>query len=256
MKQHLAALTYAQYHWSVIPIRAFDKRPLTKWQEYQQRCASVDEINQWYQHWPNANVGIVTGSISSIVVLDIDPEHGGVKNLAAWEKQYGSLPHTVEVKTGGGGRHLYFKHPGGVVHNKAGIAPGIDIRGDGGCVVAPPSTHSSGKHYTWAKGHEPGEINIADCPAWLLGLIRGEGKPIGHTAAYWRQFVREGVPEGERNNGIASLTGHLLWHGVDPDVVQELLLCWNRVRAQPPLDDEEVVRIVQSITRLHEQEEE
>ena len=64
--------------------------------------------------------------------------------------------------------------------------------------------------------------------------------------------MSEGVNRGERNNSVASLAGHLLWHGVDPAVVLELLLCWNRVRCRPPLDDEEVARAVLSITRLHE----
>jgi hypothetical protein len=72
---------------------------------------------------------------------------------------------------------------------------------------------------------------------------------------YWRKLVADGVTEGERNNTIASLTGHLLWHGVDPDVVLELLLCWNRVRCRPPLPDDEVIRTVDSIARLHQQRE-
>jgi hypothetical protein len=253
MKQHIAALQYAQYHWSVIPIRAYDKRPLIKWQEFQQHCASVSEITEWYQQWTNANVGIVTGIISGIVVLDIDPAHGGDKSVSDWEQQHGPLPRTVEVKTGGGGRHLYFKHPGGLVHNKVGIAPGIDLRGDGGCVVAPPSIHPSGNTYTWVKRHEPGEIAIAELPTWLLKMVTVKGRSAGHSVDYWRQLVHQGVVEGERNSTIASLAGHLFWHGVDSDVVQDLILCWNRVRCQPPLEDDEVVHTVQSITRLHEQ---
>jgi hypothetical protein len=63
------------------------------------------------------------------------------------------------------------------------------------------------------------------------------------------------VPEGERNTTVASLTGHLLWHGVDPEVTMELLLCWNRVRCRPPLTDDEVIRTVLSITRLHRRRE-
>jgi hypothetical protein len=77
-----AALQFARYHWSVIPMRARDKRPLIKWLEYQQRLATEDEINEWYQLWPSANVGIVTGAISGLVVLDIDPRHGGEQSLA------------------------------------------------------------------------------------------------------------------------------------------------------------------------------
>ena len=70
---------------------------------------------------------------------------------------------------------------------------------------------------------------------------------------YWRNIIKQGPPEGERNTTIASLTGHLLWHGVDTEVVQELLLCWNRVRCRPALSDDEVVHTVYSVARLHEQ---
>jgi hypothetical protein len=246
-----AALQFARYHWSVIPMRARDKRPLIKWLEYQQRLATEDEINEWYQLWPSANVGIVTGAISGLVVLDIDPRHGGEQSLAQWEKIFDPLPVTLEARTGGGGRHVYFKHPGGVIHNRAGIASGIDLRGDGGCVVAPPSIHSSGKAYTWLSGHEPGKVALAELPGWLLKLVRSDDKVPGHGLGHWRQLVTEGVAEGERNNTMASLSGHLLWHGVDADVVMELLLCWNRIRCAPPLDDDEVIHTVLSISRLH-----
>jgi hypothetical protein len=83
--------------------------------------------------------------------------------------------------------------------------------------------------------------------------VIGRGSRQGHPPAYWRGVVTEGVPEGRRNSTIASLAGHLLWHEVDPDVVSELLLCWNRQRCRPPLSDEEVLRTVGSITRLHRQ---
>jgi hypothetical protein len=249
------ALQYAGYHWSVIPMRAHDKRPLIKWQKYQLQRASTDEITDWYQHWPEANVGIVTGVISGLVVLDIDPRHGGDNSLSQWEIEHGPLPHTVEARTGGGGRHIYFRHPGGVIHNRAGLAPGIDLRGDGGCVVAPPSVHRSGHRYRWLQNHEPANSKLADLPGWLLAELQDTVRSPGHSMAYWQQLVREGIGEGERNNTIASLSGHLLWHGVDADVVTELLVCWNRVRCSPPLDDDEVIRTVQSITRLHQQNE-
>ncbi len=80
------------------------------------------------------------------------------------------------------------------------------------------------------------------------------GPRAGRSLTEWRALVREGVPEGTRNSTIASLTGHLLWHGVDPDVALELLLAWNRLRCRPPLDDDEVAGVVASIARLHRQE--
>jgi len=251
---HAAALQFARYHWCVIPMRARDKRPLIKWLEYQHRLATENEINKWYQQWTSANVGIVTGAISGLVVLDIDPRHGGEQSLAQWEKFYEPLPLTLEARTGGGGRHVYFKHPGGVIHNRAGLAPGIDLRGDGGCVVAPPSIHSSGKAYTWMSGHEPEKVALAELPGWLSSLVRSDAKSPRYSLGHWRKLVSKGAAEGVRNNTIASLSGHLLSHDVDPEVVVELLLCWNRLRCSPPLDDDEVIQTVLSISRLHRQD--
>jgi hypothetical protein len=247
-----AAQEYQKLLWSVIPMRARDKRPAIRWQEFQQRRASRQEIHEWFERWSEGNVGIVTGSISGLVVLDIDPKHGGEESLNQLIREHGPLPLTIESNTGGGGRHLYFSYPSGVVRNKVGLAPGIDVRGEGGCVVAPPSVHSSGKAYAWRKGHAPGETPLAPLPSWLLSLMTGSKAQPGHSLDYWRDLIRAAVPEGERNNTIASLAGHLLWHGVDPDVTEELLLCWNRIRCRPPMSDQEVTRTVQSIIRLHE----
>jgi hypothetical protein len=82
--------------------------------------------------------------------------------------------------------------------------------------------------------------------------MTGRAEHSGHGLKYWRELIHKAVPEGTRNSTIASLAGHLLWHGVDAEVVLELLLCWNRVRCSPPLGDDEVLRTVESITRLHE----
>ena len=248
-----AALDYLKRHWSVIPMRARDKRPAIRWQEYQQRRADKKEIHEWCERWPDGNVGIVTGAISGLVVLDVDPRHGGDESLDQFIREHGPLPLTIESRTGGGGRHLYFSCPGDMVRNKVGLERGIDVRGEGGCVVAPPSVHSSGKAYAWREGHAPNEAPLAPLPSWLLSAMTGSKVHPGHSLSYWRELIREGVPEGERNKTLASLAGHMLWHGVDPDVALELLLCWNRIRCQPPLSDKEVGHTVQSITRLHEE---
>jgi hypothetical protein len=89
---------------------------------------------------------------------------------------------------------------------------------------------------------------LATLPRWIIVPIRGPR--VGRSLSDWRQLVREGV--GQRNSAIASLTGHMLWHGIDPDVALELLLAWNRVRCRPPLDDAEVAQVVASIARLHD----
>lgn len=148
----------------MIPVQPRGKRPLVAWREFQQRIACEDEIAQWFSRWPDANLGIVTGQVSGIVVVDVDPRHGGFASLAGAELRHGLLTATVEAATGGGGRHLYFAHPGEKTPNRVAIWPGIDLRGDGGCVVAPPSVHPSGRRYVWVAGHSPQEMALAPLP--------------------------------------------------------------------------------------------
>jgi hypothetical protein len=202
-----AALRYLSHGWSVIPVRGGEKRPLIRWQPYQKKRPTIDQVTGWFADHPEANIGIVTGALSGLVVLDVDPAHGGDESLIALENRYGGLPDTVEAQTGGGGRHLYFRHPGGTVHNKVGLAPGIDLRGDGGLIVAPPSLHPSGRRYAWEVSHHPDDVPLAAMPAWLLELVREEGEPRAHTLRHWRTLVRDGVAEGERNSSLASLVG-------------------------------------------------
>jgi hypothetical protein len=251
---HEAIHYYMRRGWSIIPIRSGDKRPLVRWEEFQHRRAAEEEARGWFRTRQDAGVGIVTGAVSGLVVIDVDVRHGGDAGLKELECEHGQLPSTVECRTGGGGRHLYFAHPGGLIRNKVGLAPGVDLRADGGYVVAPPSVHSSGVRYTWVEGRDPGSTAIAPLPDWVLQLAVDQPSRRGHSVAYWRQLVSDGVPEGERNNTIASLTGHLLRNGVDPAVAMELLLCWNRVRCRPPLPDDEVAAVVESITRIHERD--
>lgn len=182
-----AALAAVARGWSVIPVRARDKRPLIAWQEHQQRRADAEQVRAWYAEWPNANLGIVTGAVSGLVVIDVDPKHGGEASLADLERRHGPLPRTVEAVSGGGGRHLYFAHPGGHVTNRAGMAPGIDVRGDGGMIVAPPSVHPSGARYVWKAGRAPDELTLAPLPGWLLNTFVATNTHPGHALAYWRR---------------------------------------------------------------------
>lgn len=163
-----AALAALGRGWSVIPILERSKRPAIAWREFQSHRATAAQLEVWLHHMPRANIAAVTGALSGIVVMDIDPQHGGEESLAEIEREIGKLPETVESRTGGGGRHLYFAHPGGHVGNRAGIRPGVDLRGDGGCIVLPPSTHPSGRAYEWRPGHAPGERPLSPLPAFFL----------------------------------------------------------------------------------------
>ena len=163
-----AALDYLARGWSVIPMRETAKRPAVPWKAYQKKAVSKKTLSRWFQRSPDYNVGIVTGELSGLVVLDVDPRHGGRESLREFEREFGPLPETVASVTGGGGRHYYYSHPGGTIPNRVNIKPGIDLRGDGGCIVAPPSVHPSGKRYRWAKGRSPAQMQLARLPDWLV----------------------------------------------------------------------------------------
>jgi putative DNA primase/helicase len=128
------------------------KHPMT---EHGCKDATTDQrtIEEWWTRWPSANIGLPTGTISGYVVIDVDFRSGGLDSLATLEKRKGSLPATVEALTGNG-LHLYYRCQGVLVKNGVGLLPGIDVRGEGGYVVAPPSLHANGKRYEWIKGGE------------------------------------------------------------------------------------------------------
>jgi hypothetical protein len=195
--------------------------------------------------WPrDVNVGIATGA--GLVVLDIDYRHDGGDALAELEHRHRRLPPTVSAETGGGGEHLYFSTRTKVGCSVGKLGHGLDVRGDGGYVVGPPSIHpDTGRPYVW--DNHPDEVELAPLPAWLLGLLveQNAGKP--RPVSEWRSLALEGVKAGGRNQGAARLAGHLLARGVDPYVALELVRSWNTCRNQPPLTDTEVQRTVESI---------
>jgi hypothetical protein len=145
--------------------------------------------------------------------------------------------------------HLYFAvdHP---IGNRAGLAPGIDLRGDGGFVVAPPLVHASGRRYMWELGASPDDVALALAPEWLLQRMRSD-RPTGAARApdEWAALVRGPIAKGARNDSLARLAGYLLRRRPAPHVVLELVRAVNQARCTPPLSDEEIVRTVDSIAR-------
>jgi putative DNA primase/helicase len=218
------------------------------------RDASKDPkvLERWFRD-SQLNIGIATGATSGLIALDIDPRHDGEATLATLEQKHGQLPPTWRFLTGGGGEHILFRHPGHLVPNSAGkLGPGIDVRGDGGYIVAPPSRHVFGRAYAVSVDHHPDEVGLAGCPSWLLSLIRsGEtgDKAAMKSARDWRAVVGGEVSEGKRNRTIASLAGHLLRNRIDPWVTLDLLAAWNQTHCRPPLSENEVVTTVRSIAR-------
>ena len=155
------------------------------------------------------------------------------------------MPETVESQTGGGGRHIFFKHPGGKIPNSAGkVGPGLDIRGDGGYIVTAPSLHISGRRYEWEASSDPGEVPVAEAPGWLLAMLgNGKSKPAAPVAQLGR------IVEGARNNALASLAGTMQRRGMTEAAILAALRTENATRYDPPLADSEVESIAKGIAR-------
>jgi hypothetical protein len=118
------------------------KHPRVAWPAGQR--VDAEQVQRWARRWPNANVGVIAGAVSDLLVLDVDPGHGGAESLARLESRYGALPPTLTSHTGSGGLHIAFAHPGVRIGPSAGkLGPGLDVRGDRGLIVAPPSLHHS-----------------------------------------------------------------------------------------------------------------
>lgn len=201
-------------------------------------------IRDWWRRWPEANVGIVTGRASGLVVIDVDGE-AGEESIAMLEADYGPLPESWEQLTGGGGRHLVFRRPDmDKVGNRVRLAPGLDIRGDDGYIVAEPSNHVSGGAYYWEAAHHPADIPLAALPhAWLELLTEparpGRG-PVEIPAA---------LPEGQRNDGLFRLGASMRARGLSDGAIEAALLAENQARCTPPLPPGEVRSIAQSCCR-------
>jgi hypothetical protein len=220
----LAALTYAARGWPIVPLHtpsaegcsceqdcggSVGKHPRTP-HGLHDASRQPDQLWSWWHRWPDANVGIRTGRESSIVVLDVDPRHGGEDSLAALESTYEALPETLTAQSGGGGQHRYFRHPGARLPNSAEVGgyAGMDVRGDGGYIVAPPSLHQSGQIYRWQEPTHP----LAPLPEWLSALLmhrlerpklasrRRHQAPLGAGEQSWLQVALERARPGTRNS--------------------------------------------------------
>ena len=205
--------------------------------------ATTDEktIHDWWDRWPNANIGIRLGSESGCFALDIDPRHGGDQSLNELIARYGPLPNTREQRSGGGGRHNLFRHPGRAVHvpnSSSNLAPGIDVRGDDSYIVAAPSLHKSGHRYQW----DGLDHTIAPAPQWLLDLILAPPTLGGDSSE-----PEKIITEGRRHGALLKLAGSMRARGMTKEAIESALLVDNQQRCHPPLSAEEVRAIAHSM---------
>src|SRR5262245_42982440 len=151
---------------------------------------------------PEANLGVAT---QRLVVIDVDPRHGGDESLRALEREHGEMPLTWRALTGGGGQHIIFACPDGVeISNVVAanlenppLGPGIDVRARGGYIVAPPSRHICGGVYCWSVDHHPAETEVAPAPDWMIERLtraRGagtasDGAPEATPSKTWQRLT-------------------------------------------------------------------
>lgn len=254
-----AALAYASRGWAVIPAHGVSprgrctcgspscaspaKHPLTR-HGLQDATTDPSMIRRWWGQWPRANVAVRTGVESGLVVLDIDlPD--GFASLRRLEGRHAPLGRSLVARTGSGGVHLFLAHPGDnvAISNRASsvLGPGLDVRGDGGYVIAPPSRHVLGGTYRWRMDGPPQAM-----PDWLVETLapRRPAEPQrlsprtlvrgGPRACAWAavaldretEAVRRS-PEGLRNhtlNRAAFVLGQIVGGGhLERDHVASLL---------------------------------
>lgn len=239
------ALRYARRGLAVFPLRPRGKEPLTK---NGCRDATCDEgqITRWWKRWPDANIGMATGAASGgIVVLDVDNDDDrgvyGSDSVMLWESEFSPVPATWMSLTGRGGVHYLFRSER-PVRNRAGVLDGVDVRGDGGYIVVPPSVHPNGRAYEWEASSfdlsEPAELTED-----LYGLMtggRGEGQ---------RFEMPEEAPQGTRNETLFKFAASLQAKGLSDAAILGAALAENRARCRPPLEEGEVRALVQSALR-------
>jgi hypothetical protein len=202
-----------------------------------------DIINSWWAARPDCNLAIACGAKSNLFVVDIDSEEGELE-LTKLELEHGALPATAAAITAKG-RHLYFRHPGQRVPNSVKkILPGIDVRGDGGYAISPPSTHESGWPYRWSVDCAD---TIAAPPDWLVTVVcKTNSVTPAAPPSDWQALIAD-IPEGQRDVSLTRLCGYLLRHYVAPALVHDLIHMVNATRCRPPLPDSDVDRICNSI---------
>lgn len=241
-----AALKYASLGLKVFPCIPKTKKPMTT-HGFHDATTEAKTIKSWWTKNPDANIGIATGAVSGILIIDVDRRNGGDYSWDELINTYGPVPETPYSFTGNG-RHFFFKHPGRFIQcSQSKFAAGIDIKADGGYIIAPPSIHPDGPTYGWEASSEIGDIQPAALPPWLLDLIL---KPCeeSKTDETWRI---EDMPlcEGSRNQMLTRLGGYLRRAGLDEIAVTSVLERTNLLRCRPPLSDKEVGSIAKSVCR-------
>jgi len=261
------------------------KKPcISGWKEYQKRLPTRDEVNHWFTVNPSANIAIITGAVSNLVVFDLD-SGAAVEYI----QEIGEFPESTAIANTGKGQHIYMRHPGFHVNNQVDTNLGMDIRGDGGYVVAPPSMHGSGRIYEWVEGSSILDLDPSPCTPWMIDYLKNvssnnvatdkkqtaateeleESIPLDDKTIKaiteikdqepkiqetkqdeYLDLLKNGCIKGKRNQSATRLIGHLLKTGMKEPEVWEMIQLWNRDKVKPPIDHNELKKTFESVKEI------
>ncbi len=216
-----AALGYAKRGWAVFPCDG--KAPLTP-HGFKDAVTDPEAVLSLFSKHPIANVGIATGKVSGFFPLDVDvrDEKQGRESLAELERIHGALPHTIESVTWSGGRHILFRYPAhDDVPCRTAFLPGLDVKSDGGYIIAPPSV-IEGRSYAWEVDHHPDTTQLAEAPAWLLDLITRPATG-NKNAPGWIAEALKNLHDGNRDETFCKIVGRMHYDRWMPEDIFQIL---------------------------------
>ncbi len=235
------ALYYAKKGLAVFPLHPRDKNPVPI-HGFKDATTDVNKINNWWEQNPNYNIGIATGQASGglvVIDLDIDEDKGknGYEVLKEWQREYGELPETWQSITGRGGYHLIYKSSE-KESCSSGIYEGVDVRGDGGYIVAPPSVHPNGNRYKWKKSLD--EYPLAEVNDLVLSFLH----PVKEQQSHAIKPISDTIPEGTRVDTLVKLVCSQVAKGLSDEAIRAAVKAENEIKCVPPLTDEELEKTV------------
>lgn len=233
---HDAAVAYARNGFAVFPCEPDGKEPATK-HGFKDATTNPKMVAAVWQDHPRCNIGIATGAMSGgVFVIDVDNHNGvdGAQYLLEWQREHGDFPETACATTGSGGTHYFFRVPNGVsVKSAAHVIDGVDVRGDGGYVVVPPSKHPNGNRYEWDLHYE--DFPIATANESVIALVSNNGAQESQ-----RFELPDVMKEGDRTDKLFKYTSSLQARGLPDDLIVAAVHDANRARCVPPLTDKDL----------------
>jgi hypothetical protein len=257
---------YVDHGWSIVPQLPGQKQPRVKWKDYQSERPTANQLLRWFRRWPDAGPAVVLGTLSNLLVVDVDGEDAHKELL----RRVGDVPTAPTVLSGSGKAyryHLFFEHP--LLPTKAKATPwhpNLEFRGQGGIVVAPPSLHKSGNRYRWASGRSLADIPLPPLPEAIVAALRERKRPgsicattapdedssiriVPGISSRTRQFLSGTFAHSERwNSRLFGAACDMAGNGVPIERALPLLIAGAK-----PWDAQEEARAVTTIESAYSQ---